>query len=115
MTKKIILTSCLASVFVVSKGVCAECNASDAYSQLWSTKVQSQIDLRIEKHRKADGKFEVPVPDGTEVKVEQVSHAFQFGSHIFNFDQLGRDDWNDLYKATFTNLWNSATLPFYWK
>lgn len=115
MTKKIILTSCLVGVFVVAKGVCAESNASDAYSQLWNTEVQSQIDLRIEKHRKADGKFEVPVPDGTEVKVEQVSHAFQFGSHIFNFDQLGRDDWNDLYKATFTNLWNSATLPFYWK
>ena len=115
MTKMIILISCLAGVFVVAKGVCAESNASDAYSQLWNTEVQSQIDLRIEKHRKADGKFEVPVPDGTEVKVEQVSHAFQFGSHIFNFDQLGRDDWNDLYKATFTNLWNSATLPFYWK
>ena len=22
--------------------------------------------------------------------------------------------WNDVYKATFTNLWNAATLPFYW-
>ena len=114
--KKIILTGCYAIVFaVVAKDVHSECSAANAYSRLWNVEVQAQIDERIEKHRKADGEFEVSVPDGVDVKVEQVSHAFQFGSHIFNFDQLGRDDWNDLYKATFTNLWNSATLSFYWK
>ena len=111
--------------FVLFVGAClsfcvfAECVVDgsvvgDAYSKLWNADVQRRIDERIERHRKADGDFEVSAPDGTEVKVEQLTHAFQFGSHIFNFDQLGRDDWNDEYKAVFTNLWNAATVPFYW-
>ena len=85
----------------------------DAYRKLWNAKVNAGIDERIEKCRKADwsgGGF----PAGVEVKVEQLTHAFQFGSHIFNFDQLGRDDWNAQYRATFTNLWNAATVSFYW-
>ena len=76
--------------------------------------LKAQADARIERHRKADGSFDVDAPEGAEVKVEQVSHEFQFGSQIFNFDQLGRDDWNDAYKATFGALWNAATVPFYW-
>ena len=87
----------------------------DAYWKIWNDVVQAGIDANIEKNRKADGAFAIDAPDGTDVKVEQISHAFQFGSHIFNFDQLGRDDWNDIYKATFTNLWNAATVAFYWK
>lgn len=83
------------------------------YREQWNDEINAGIDERIERYRKADwsgGGF----PAGAEVKVEQVSHAFLFGSHIFNFDQLGRDDWNDVYKATFTNLWNAATVGFYW-
>ena len=112
--------------FVLAVGACLSFCASgecvvdgsvvgDAYSKLWNADVQRRIDERIERHRKADGDFEVSAPDGTEVTVQQISHAFQFGSHIFNFDQLGRDDWNDEYKAVFTNLWNAATVPFYWR
>ena len=112
---KIVFAGCFAGALVVAaNGARIECSAADAYDSLWNAEVQKRIDERIERCRKADGRFEVSAPDGTEVWVEQVSHAFQFGSHIFNFDQLGRDDWNDIYKATFTNLWNSATLPFYW-
>lgn len=85
------------------------------YEALWNDEVNAAIDARIEKYRKADARFALSVPDGTEVDVEQISHAFQFGSHIFNFDQLGRDDWNALYRSTFTNLWNAATIAFYWK
>ena len=104
----------IASV-VAAWGAWAECSAlPEAYSRMWNAELQTGIDERIEKYRKSDGVFDVPAPDGTEVMVEQISHEFQFGSHIFNFDQLGRDDWNDLYKATFTNLWNAATVPFYW-
>ena len=84
-----------------------------AYRALWNDKLNAEIDARIEKHRKADATAD-GLPAGAEVKVEQISHAFQFGSHIFNFDQLGRDDWNAQYRATFTNLWNAATVAFYW-
>ena len=84
-----------------------------AYRALWNDKINAEIDARIEKHRKADATAD-GLPAGAEVQVEQISHAFQFGSHIFNFDQLGRDDWNAQYRATFTNLWNAATVAFYW-
>lgn len=87
--------------------------APAAYRALWNDRLNADIDARIERHRKADAVVD-GLPAGVEVRVEQVSHAFQFGSHIFNFDQLGRDDWNAQYRATFTNLWNAATVAFYW-
>ena len=88
-------------------------NVPESYGKLWNVQVNAGIDERIEKYRKADvsvGGFGA----GVEVWVEQQTHDFQFGSHIFNFDQLGRDDWNAQYRATFTNLWNAATVAFYW-
>ena len=103
-------------VFVLAAGVAMGAWAEAvpaAYRALWNDKINSEIDARIERHRKADASV-AGLPSGAEVKVEQVSHAFQFGSHIFNFDQLGRDDWNAQYRATFTNLWNAATVAFYW-
>lgn len=87
---------------------------SDAYGELWNACVNAEIDARIEKCRKADASLN-GFPAGTEVSVEQISHEFKFGSHIFNFNQLGRDDWNARYAAVFTNLWNAATVAFYWK
>lgn len=96
--------------------LCGAACAADvpaAYRAQWNEAVNAGIDARIEKFRKADAAVE-GLPASVEVKVEQVGHAFQFGSHIFNFDQLGRDDWNAQYRATFTNLWNAATVGFYW-
>lgn len=75
--KKIILTGCSAIVFAVAaKDVYSGCSAANAYSRLWNAEIQAQIDERIEKHRKADGEFVVSAPDGVDVKVEQVAHAF---------------------------------------
>lgn len=89
---------------------------SDAYWKLWNPEVQERIDRDIERNRKADGRFEVEgVPAGTEVKVEQLDHAFLFGANIFNFDQLGADELNRRYKEVFGTLFNSATIAFYWK
>ena len=86
---------------------------SDGYAALWNDEINAGIDERIEKHRKADASIG-GFPAGAEVSVEQISHDFLFGAHIFNFDQLGRDDWNERYKATYTNLFNAATVAFYW-
>lgn len=85
----------------------------DKYAAQWNESVNRGIDERIEKYRKADWTG-AGFPSGVIMKVEQVTHDFQFGSHIFNFDQLGRDDWNAIYRSTFTNLWNAATVAFYW-
>jgi len=89
---------------------------SEAYWKLWNPEVQARIDRDIEQNRKADGVFKVEgVPAGAEVKVEQLSHDFIFGAHIFNFDQLGKDEYNARYKELFGTLFNSATIAFYWK
>ena len=90
---------------------------SDAYWRIWNDEVQAKIDAAIERNRKADASVDVAAPDGTEVKVEQVDHAFRFGAHIFNFNQLGRKEWNDAYKASYGEggLFNQATVAFYWK
>ena len=89
---------------------------SDAYHAIWSPEVQEKIDRDIERYRKADARIELRgVPKGTEIKIEQISHDFIFGAHIFNFNQLGSSERNRKYKDVFGNLLNSATIPFYWK
>ena len=88
---------------------------SEKYWQIWNDDVQKKIDADIEKYRKADGSFEVAAPAGAEVRVEQISSAFYFGAHIFNFNQLGKKEWNDKYKALYGTLFNSATVAFYWR
>lgn len=88
---------------------------SDAYLKLWDAE-QAKIDQDIEAHRKADAHIPLDgVPAGTEIEVEQTSHEFVFGAHLFNFDQLGRDEYNARYKELYGTLFNSATIPFYWK
>ena len=91
---------------------------SQKYFEKWNADVQAQIDADIEKNRKADAKVKIDgVPAGAKVKVEQMTHAFIFGAHIFNYDQLGSDECNEKYKALYGHdaLFNSATVAFYWK
>ena len=90
---------------------------SPKYREYWNADVQTQIDADIEKNRKADAKAAIGAPPGAKVKVEQIRHAFIFGAHIFNFDQLGTDERNAKYKALYGHdgLFNSATVAFYWK
>ena len=108
---------CLASVvlaahadFKMDKSV-----MSDKYWEIWNDQVQAKIDADIEKYRKADAAVEVDAAVGTEVKVEQVGHAFFFGAHIFNYNQLGKHEWNLKYKELYGTLFNSATVAFYWR
>lgn len=89
---------------------------SEAYRNLWNPEVQAKIDRDIDQNRKADAVLQLKdVTKGTEVKVEQLSHDFIFGAHIFNFNQLGKTEYNQKYKDLFGTLFNSATIAFYWK
>ena len=89
---------------------------SDAYWKIWNPEVQREIDRRIDQNRKADAALTLSgVPAGAEVKVEQISHAFIFGAHIFNFKQLGTAERNRKYEELYGTLFNSATIAFYWK
>lgn len=87
----------------------------DAYWKLWNPAVQARIDADIDANRKADAHLLLDLPVGTEISVEQLSHDFIFGAHIFNFNQLGTHERNERYKDVFGSLFNSATIAFYWK
>ncbi|HCG19636.1 MAG TPA: 1,4-beta-xylanase [Verrucomicrobia bacterium] len=90
---------------------------SEKYWQIWNTAEQARIDADIERNRKADAVVEIAAPAGTVVKVEQLDHAFGFGAHLFNFNQLGSDERNARHKAMFGKggLFNQATIAFYWR
>lgn len=93
---------------------------SPAYRAFWNENVQREIDERIEKYRKADATVTLDkVKPGTKVEITLVNHAFLFGAHIFNFDQLGSDAVNKRYRNVYgpeaPALFNSATVAFYWK
>lgn len=88
---------------------------SKAYWDLWNKDVQKEIDARIEKFRKADGVVKVDAAPNTDVEIKQIKHSFIFGAHIFNFNQLGKKEYNDIYKSLYGTLFNSATVAFYWK
>lgn len=87
------------------------------YWEHWNPDVQARIDRDIEKNRKADAVIKLPagIPADANIKIEQISHDFIFGAHIFNYNQLGTSERNRKYKELFGNLFNSATIAFYWK
>ena len=89
---------------------------SEAYWKHWNPEEQARIDADIEKYRKADGELVLKnIGRKRDVQIEQISHEFYFGAHIFNFNQLGKKEYNDRYKRAYGELFNSATLPFYWR
>ena len=62
---------------------------SEAYWKIWNAEEQARIDADIEKYRKADGELVLEnLGRNKSVKIEQISHEFVFGAHIFNFNQL---------------------------
>ncbi|MCX6906947.1 MAG: endo-1,4-beta-xylanase, partial [Verrucomicrobia bacterium] len=71
-------------------------------------------------HRKGDATIEVVGKDGKSlanatVEVRQQTHEFLFGCNLFVLDQLPTPELNAKYERAFTNLFNFATLPFYWR
>lgn len=91
---------------------------SDKYWNVWNDEALAKMDSDIEKFRKADASVDVSAHPGAEVRVEQLTHGFFFGAHIFNFNQLGTKERNDRYKALYhpeTGIFNSATVAFYWR
>ena len=88
---------------------------SQKYWDAWNDAAQKKIDADIEANRKADFTFAVgKIAEGTKVSVEQISHEFKFGAHIFNYGQLGDPALDAKYKSLYGTLFNSATVAFYW-
>ncbi len=73
----------------------------------------------IERYRKGDGKITVTDEDGkpvanAEITLTQTSHEFRFGANLFMLDELESEEKNEKYKKYFADVFNMATLPFYW-
>ncbi len=115
---KMIVVAALAATSVQAEFKINRSVMSEEYWKIWNDDAQRRIDADIEKYRKASGTFAVDAPDGAEVRAEQLTHAFFFGVHIFNFGQLGTKERNARYKALYGKegaLFNSATVAFYWR
>ena len=81
----------------------------------WEARVASGI----EQHRKGDGMIKLVDKNGkplsgVKVKLKQKSHQFRFGANIFMLDELETEEKNEAYKKAFADVFNMATLPFYW-
>ena len=78
------------------------------------------VDARIEKYRMGDVVLQLTAPDGqviTEgsvVTIEQTRHEFLFGCNIYMFDKCQTPADNAAYEKYYSELFNFATLPFYW-
>jgi endo-1,4-beta-xylanase len=74
---------------------------------------------RIEEHRKSDAAIVIvdasgkPLPD-VKVTVEQTRHGFLFGCNFFQFGKFRDQQDEDAYRNQFAELFNYATLAFYW-
>lgn len=78
-----------------------------------------RIKESIEKYRKGNAEIVVTDKKGTplnnvSIKVKQKSHEFRFGANLFMLDELETDEKNAKYKKYFADVFNMATLPFYW-
>ena len=73
----------------------------------------------IEKYRKGQKRLTLVDSEGNAVenatvKIKQKSHAFRFGANLFMLDEMETDEKNRLYRRRFKDVFNMATLPFYW-
>ena len=72
-----------------------------------------------EKYRKGNARVLILDENGVpqknaKVKIRQLSSDFKFGANLFLLDELETHEKNDKYKSAFCEIFNMATLPFYW-
>ena len=78
-----------------------------------------RINDGIEKYRKGDAKIVVKGADGAPVRnakvsVKQTNHEFKFGANLFMLDEFETAEKNEKHNMAFADVFNMATLPFYW-
>lgn len=52
---------------------------------------------------------------GVKVNVRQKTHDFKFGANLFMLEEFSSPEQNQAYKELFADVFNLATLPFYWR
>lgn len=81
--------------------------------------VDQRVKEGIEKYRKGDMQITVIDKDGNSmpnatVNICQKDHEFKFGANLFMLDEFESQEKNEKYKQAFIEVFNMATLPFYW-
>ena len=81
--------------------------------------INERVSYGIETYRKGNATLRLVDPTGApvanaKVKLKQIRHAFRFGANLFMLDELESEEKNEAYKRYFSDLFNMATLPFYW-
>ena len=75
----------------------------------------------IELYRKGDARirFETadgaPLPEDITVEARQTNHEFRFGANLFMLDEFETPEKNAVYREKFPEVFNLATVPFYWR
>jgi GH35 family endo-1,4-beta-xylanase len=93
----------------------------NAYRTLWADEeIESRIAAGIERHRMSP--VTIRVVDeagrllvGADVEVEQVASDFRFGANCFMLGGYADAGAGLAYEQAFADLFNAATVPFYWK
>ena len=91
------------------------------FNELWNDpQVIEHVDYDIEKYRKGDAEIKIvdksskPIKNAI-IEVHQLSHELLFGCNLFVLGKIETPELNQKYKSRFTDLFNSATIPFYWR
>ena len=96
------------------------------YKEICLSKFESAKELfeekvypNIETYRKGSCKVRFTDKNGkpicnTKVTVNQKTHDFKFGAHIFMLDEFETEEKNKEYRKMFKEFFNLATVPIYW-
>ena len=82
--------------------------------------IKTRIESGIELNRKGDATIVLrsqngePLPEDITVQATQRSHEFKFGANLFMLDEFPTEEKNAIYREKFPEIFNLATLPFYW-
>ncbi len=77
------------------------------------------VRAEIEKNRKGNASISLtddqgrPVA-GARIRVTQTEHEFKYGANLFMLDEFEDPEKNDIYREKFKEIFNLATIPFYW-
>ncbi|MFO0944331.1 MAG: endo-1,4-beta-xylanase [Planctomycetota bacterium] len=97
-----------------------------ASRQEWQAEVASRedallatTDQLIEQNRKGNAGVLVVDEFGNalqnaNVSIQQLQHSFLFGANLFMYGRFDSPEENQLYLDRFSELFNFATVPFYW-
>ncbi|MBR5528085.1 MAG: endo-1,4-beta-xylanase [Clostridia bacterium] len=78
-----------------------------------------RVKTGIELYRKGNATLKVTDEKGNPAKgakvfAKQKNHEFKYGANIFMLDEFENSEKNAIYRESFRELFNLATVPFYW-